>query len=336
MQLDVSFDISSTRDIPAQAQAAEALGFDTIWVPETSHDPFLALMLAAEHTRTVRLGTAIAVAFPRSPMVLAHTAWDLQAFSDGRLMLGLGTQVKGHIERRFGLKWESPAAKLREVVLALRAIWDCWQTGTPLRFRGTFYNFTLMTPFFNPGAVSHPRIPIFISAVNKRMCQLVGEVCDGIHIHPLHSTRYLTEVVLPNIAAGAAGAGRSPSEVQRSALAFVALGRTADEIASMREAVRSQIAFYASTPAYRPVLALHGWADVGERLSAKAAHGQWDQMPAEVPDALLDACCVSGHYTEIAGRLKEKYQGLADRVTPYLPFDREMYYWEEIARGFGS
>lgn len=334
MRLDASLIVSSFKDIPAHARAAEELGFDTLWVPETNHDPFLALMLVAEHTRAIKFGTAIALAFPRSPMITAYTSWDLQAFSNGRLRLGLGTQVKGHIERRFGMTWESPAEKLREVVESLRAIWDSWQNDTRLRYSGKFYHFSLMTPFFNPGPMAGPSIPIFISAVNQRMCQLVGEACDGIHIHPLHSTRYIREVITPNMRIGAERAGRSVQTLQRSVLAFVALGRTAEEIQSMREAVRTQISFYASTRTYKPVLDLHGWGDVCERLSAKAARGEWPLMPADVPDAMLNEFSVSGHYTEIADKLKAKYEGLADRITPYIPFNPDMYYWPELLKGF--
>ncbi|MBI3656371.1 MAG: TIGR03617 family F420-dependent LLM class oxidoreductase [Acidobacteria bacterium] len=336
MRLDVALDISSLKDVPAQAQAAEKLGFDALWVPETNHDPFLALALAAEHTNTIKIGTAIAVAFPRSPMVLAYTNWDLQALSAGRMMLGLGTQVKGHIERRFGMVWESPAEKLKEVIQSLRTIWDCWQNDTKLRYTGKFYNFSLMTPFFNPGPIDYPRIPIFISAVNKHVCQLVGEICDGIHIHPLHTPRYIREVIIPNIEIGATRAGRSPQSVQRSATVFAALGRTEDEINSMREVIRAQISFYASTRTYKPVLDLHGWGDLCESLGAKAARGEWHLMPAEIPDAMLDEFTVSAPYTEVAEHLKAKYDGLLDRLTLYIPFNRDLYYWPELSRTFKS
>ncbi len=213
LRLDLGVHAIGLRAVADEARRAEAMGFGCLWSAETKHDPFLPLAVAAVNTERLQLGTAIAVAFPRSPMVLAHTAWDLQKASGGRFVLGLGTQVKAHNERRFAVRWEPPGPRLREVVLALRAIWECWQNGTPLDFRGASYRFDLMTPFFNPGPIDHPRIPVYLAAVNPYMCRLAGELGDGIHIHSFHSARYLREVIHPAVAEGrrASGARRATS-----------------------------------------------------------------------------------------------------------------------------
>ena len=203
MKLDVAMLSHDLRTVPEYARKVEALGFDCLWSAETQHDPFLPLAAAATVTSRMRLGTSIAVAFPRSPMILAHTAWDLAKASGGRFILGLGSQVKGHNERRFSVKWESPAPRMREVVQALRAIWDCWQNGTKLNFKGQFYRFDLMTPFFNPGPIEHPGVPVYIAGVNQHMCRVAGEVCEGLHVHPFNSPKYLREYVQPAVERGA-------------------------------------------------------------------------------------------------------------------------------------
>lgn len=317
MKLDVAFLSHWLSDLPALARAAEAVGFDALWTSETQHDPFLPLALAAEHTTRVGLGTAVAIGFARSPMTLAHTAWDLAAQSRGRFMLGLGTQVKPHIERRFGMPWpESPVNKLRELVQGVRAIWACWQTGEKLNFRGEYFKLTLMTPFFNPGPIDHPDIPIYIAGVNTGLARLCGEVCDGFHAHPFHTAAYLREVIRPAIAAGAAAAGRAtPKEMAASV--FVATSP------AEREFARQQVSFYASTPSYRPVLEHHGWAAVGEQLSALAARGEWGGMPALITDEMLEAFCLSvpaGGVEALAAPLIARYAGLLTRVMVYRPF----------------
>jgi probable F420-dependent oxidoreductase len=299
------------------ARAAEDMGFAALWNPENQHDPFLPLAVAATVTRKIKLGTAIALAFPRSPMSLAYTAWDLQAAAQGRFILGLGTQVKGHNERRFSVKWESPGPKLREVIRALRAIWDCWQHGTPLNFRGQFYNFTLMTPAFNPGPIAHPHVPIYIAGVNPYICRLAGELCEGFHAHPFHTAKYLREVVLPQIEQGAKKVGRSRKDITIVTSAFVIMGDSQKEIDAMREKVRQQIAFYASTRTYKPVLDLHGWGEVCLRLSEKAAKGEWESMAQEITDDMLTEFAVTGSPEEVPGLLKAKYDGLLDRVMFY-------------------
>jgi probable F420-dependent oxidoreductase len=288
----------------------------------------LPLPLVAEHSATLQFGTAVAIGFARSPMTLAHVAWDLAAQSDGRFMLGLGTQVRAHIERRFGLEWPaSPVGKLRELVLALRAIWHSWQTGERLNFRGSYYKLTLMTPFFNPGPINYPQVPIYIAGVNTGLAQLAGEVCDGFHVHPYHSAAYLRDVLRPAIAAGAAKAGRTLAEVQVAGTVF-AINQPGE-----REAVRQQISFYASTPSYRPVMAHHGWDDTAERLSALAARGEWPAMPALISDEMLDTFAVSAPLAELARPLRERYGGLLDRIALYRPFLKDEAGWGELAAG---
>jgi probable F420-dependent oxidoreductase len=321
MKLDINVAVDSLRDVPALARDAEALGFDGLLASETKHDPFLPLALAAEHTSRLGLGTAIAVAFPRSPTVVAHTAWDLQAVSGGRLSLGLGTQVKGHIERRFSVPWAAPGPRLREYILALRAIWRAWQTGAPVDFRGEHYRITLMTPFFAPPPIEHPDIPVFIAAVNPYNLRLGGELCDGVHLHPLHSVKYLREFALPHIEAGLKRSGRGRDAVTLATSVFMVTGRTTAEIAAARQRARAQIAFYASTRTYEPVLAAHGWSDLMPRLHRKSVEGDWTGMAALVSDSMLEAFTVEAPLDELAAALKARYAGLLDRLAPYLPLE---------------
>ncbi len=297
------------------ARLAETLGFDALWTNETLHDPFLPGVLIAEHTRRLRFGTAVAISFARSPANLAYTAWDLAQASQGRFMLGLGTQVKAHIERRFGQTWPaSPVNRLREQIAAVRAFWHAWQTGEPLNFRGETYKLTLMTPFFNPGPIQYPDIPVYIAGVNTGLARLAGETADGFHTHVFHTPRYLTEVLLPAIRLGAQSASREASCVKIAVTAFV--------VTSTQEAAlaRQQIAFYASTPSYRPVMALHGWEGAAEDLSGLAARGRWAEMPGLVNDEMLDAFAVTAEQSKLAQKLIERYSSLADRLALYLPF----------------
>src|SRR5512146_286325 len=287
MKLDATLPPIPLKDVPALARAAEEIGFDALWTQETQHDPFLPCALIAEHTTRLNCGTAIAVSFARSPANLAYTAWDLAAQSNGRFILGLGTQVKAHIERRFGQSWpDSVTHKLREQIEVLRAFWDCWQNGTKLNYRGEYYKITLMSPFFNPGPIDHPNIPIYIAGVNPGLARLAGELCEGFHVHPFHSARYLQEVILPAIEAGAIKERRKRKGVSVSVTAFVAT--TPEEM----NFARAQIAFYASTPSYRAVMALHGWEDVAEKLSAHAARGEWMEMPMLITDEMLAEFCL--------------------------------------------
>jgi len=311
----------SLKEIDRTARAAEDLGFAGLWTSETKHDAFLPLAIAANETQRVELGTSVAIAFSRSPMETAQTAWDLQDLSDGRFLLGLGTQVKAHITRRFSMPWDRPAARLREYILALRAIWESFQTGETLRFEGEHYQHTLMTPFFDPGPIDHPEIPIYIAGVNTRLARLAGEICDGFHVHPFHSPEYVRQTVKPAIAEGAEGAGRDPEQVTLATSVFVIV--TGDEAADaeQRESVRSQVSFYASTPTYRTVLEAHGWEEIGERLGVMAREKQWREMPALITDEMISAFAVQATPEEIGPALRDRYEGLIDRVALYLPFE---------------
>ena len=324
MKIDANLPAVALKDAAAIGQAAEDLGFAGIWSSETQHDPFLPLALIASETQQLELGTAVAIGFARSPATLAYTAWDLAALSGGRFALGLGTQVRAPIERRFGMPWaDSPVAKLREMIAAVRTLWQTWQAGERLNFRGDYYKLTLMTPFFNPGPIDSPSIPIFLAGVNPGMITLCGEVGDGLHAHPLHSERYLREVIRPALQAGAERSGRDPEAIQLSVSAFM----ITDE--SEADFVRSQVAFYASTPAYRRVLALHGWEARAEQLSALARRQEWTEMASLVDDEMLETFALVAPAQEMSSAVLERYDGLVDRVTPYLPFvpgERESFW----------
>jgi probable F420-dependent oxidoreductase len=316
MYLDASLPPLPLAQVPAIARAAEAAGFDAIWSTETMHDPFLPGALVAEHTSRLKFGTGVAIAFGRSPATLAYTAWDLAQASEGRFILGLGTQVKAHIERRFGMPWpDSVVGKLREQIAAVRAFWNTWQTGVPLNQRGEYYQLTLMSPFFNPGPIEQPNIPVYIAGVNAGLARLAGETANGFLVHPFHSPAYLRQVILPGIEAGAARAGRRRADVQVSVSAFAV---TSPE---ERLFTSAQIAFYASTPSYRAVMKLHGWEEAAERLSALAARGRWGEMPALITDEMLHEFALEAPTGALAERLLERYEGIADRITLYLPFN---------------
>ena len=330
MKFDATLPPTGLTDVPAIARAAEEIGVDALWTQETQHDPFLPCALIAEHTRRLNFGTGIAVSFARSPANLAYIAWDLAAQSGGRFILGLGTQVKAHIERRFGQSWpESVTGKLREQIEVIRAFWDCWQNGTKLNQRGQHYKITLMSPFFNPGAIEHPNIPIYIAGVNTGLARLAGELCEGFHAHPFHSVRYMKEVILPAIEEGARKANRSREQIAVTITAFVATSPEEMNFA------RAQLSFYASTPSYRPVMDLHGWARVAEKLSAHAARGEWTEMPMLITDEMLNEFCLVTEESKVAHDLKERYEGVADRLTLYAPFvPEEKDRWERLGEVF--
>lgn len=333
MRFDGHLVYHSLREVPEIARAAERLGFDGLWTSETDHDAFLGAAIAAEHSTRLVIGTSIALAFTRSPTALAYTAWDLGQLSGGRFVLGLGTQVRGHIVRRFGMPWEAPAPKLRDVIGAIRAVWASWRDGTPLDYHGQYITLSLMTPFFTPPGPAPP-LHIEIAGVGARMCRLAGEVADGFHPHPFHTRRYLREVVLPGVAAGLAQSGRARRDVTISASVFAATG-TAAEVEAGLQAIRRHLSFYASTPAYRPVLDLHGWTEIGEALSRRAARGQWQEMPAMVTQEMLDAAALWGPPDEVAARLAAEYGPLVDRVRIYdafVPGQRDEV-WRALARG---
>jgi probable F420-dependent oxidoreductase len=337
----VNLDIGlMTCDLPAVGEycrRAENMGFGAVWSAETRHDPFLPLAVAAATTRRVGLGTAIAIAFARSPMILAHIAWDLQKASGGRFVLGLGSQVKAHNERRFSVPWSAPAPRLREVVAALRAIWTAWQRRAPLDFRGQSYRFDLMTPFFDPGPIEHPQVPVYLAGVNPQMCRVAGEIADGLHVHSFHSERYLRECVHPAVQEGLNRAGRSRADFTFRASTMVVLGDSAEERKRHARGVKQQIAFYASTRTYQPVLAAHGLEDLVPRLHARSLAGDWEGMTDLISDATLDLFAVSGPFEEIGDRIRERYRGLYDRTQLYPSFQPSLEdpRWPAVLAGVG-
>ncbi len=331
MKLDAALPPVQLKDVPTIAKAAEEIGFDSLWTQETQHDPFLPCALIGEHTTLLNFGTAIAVSFARSPANMAYTAWDLASQSSGRFMLGLGTQVKAHIERRFGMQWpESVTGKFREQIQAMRAFWDCWQNGTKLNFRGEYYKITLMSPFFNAGAIENPNIPIYIAGVNTHLAKLAGELCEGFHAHPFHTAKYLNEVILAGIAEGLQKENRKRNDLSLSVTAFVATTPEEEAFARM------QIAFYASTPSYKAVMDLHGWGETAEKLSGFAAKGEWAEMPMLITDEMLSEFCLMTSQENLANDLKKKYNGIADRLTLYTPFvpKEKDEWWKKLAREF--
>ena len=303
-----------------QAKLQEDLGFDGLWAAETNHDPFLALTLAAEHTERIELGTGIAVAFARSPMTLAQTAYNLNAFAEGRFLLGLGSQIKAHITRRFSMPWSHPAARMKEFVQAMQAIWTAWEDGSKLDFRGDFYEHTLMTPFFNPGANEFGAPRVFLAAVGELMTKVVGEVCDGMLCHGFTTEGYLREVTLRALGEGLDASGRTRADVQLSLPAFVVTGTTEEEMAAAAKGVREQIAFYGSTPAYRGVLEHHGWGDLQSELNALSTQGEWKQMGTLIDDDILATFAVVAEPDQVGDELLARFGDLVDRISFYAPY----------------
>jgi len=338
VKLDAAVTVDPGR-APSLAAALEQAGYDGLWTTETKYDPFLPLGTAAGATSRLELGTAIATAFTRSPMVTAVTAWDLQRASGGRFLLGLGTQVRAHNERRFSVPFpEAPARQLRELVLALRHIWGAFQAEHGLSFQGDHYRHDLMTPFFDPGPIEHPRIPVYLAAVTPTMYRVAGEVADGVHVHPFHTARYLREVAVPALEAGVERAERSREDVALAASVFAVVGDAAER--AEREAfARLQIAFYGSTKTYQPVFEVHGRGDLTDRLRRLMARGETEEMAREISDDVLGQFAVYGDTWEQAVReVGERYEGLLDRVGFYgtcdgLATDAEL---AEIARCFRS
>jgi probable F420-dependent oxidoreductase len=306
------------------ARRAEALGYDGLCVPEAVHDGLLAAGAALAATTRLRVATSVIVAFPRSPMAVAHAAWDLQELSCGRFELGLGSQVRGNITGRYSTAWAPPVARMREYVGSLRAIFDAWQKGTELRFEGEHYRFTRMQPFFSPGTLAHPELPILLGGIGPGMTALAGEVADALVTHPTSSApRYLREVVLPRLARGAARGGRERSACRLVVAPLVAAGETAEELREAREGVRHLFGFLFSTPPYWPPLELFGWKERGERLNELSRAGRWDAMTEVVSDEMLDAFCPCARYDEIAEVLGSWYGDLTDRITFPMPEARE-------------
>ena len=305
---------SNLKGVAEEAAWAENMGYDGLCTEDAAHDPMLPLMMAASKTSRVTLEPRVAIAFPRSPMVIAYTARDLQDYSGGRFRLGLGTQVKGHIQRRFSTEWTSPGPRMREYVQSLHAIWKSWETGDILSYHGEHYNFSLMTPFFSPGRSEQPRPPVFISAVNPYNCQVAGEICDGIALHPITSPKYLKEVIKPSLAVGAAIGNRDPSDINLSSSAFVVTGSNQAAMDANKESVKKQLAFYFSTRSYSKVLEVHGFEDLGLWLHEMSLKQQWDQMSGLITDEILDEFAIIGGYSEIPALMKERFEGQIDEV----------------------
>jgi len=294
--------------------AFEAMGAGAAWTFEASHDPFLPLALAAVRTERIHLGTAIAVAFARNPMVCGVTAWDLQALSAGRLILGLGTQIKPHITKRYSEPWSRPAARMREYIAALHAIWDSFETGDRLDFRGEFYTHTLMTPFFNPGPIGHPRPQVYVAGVGPKMTEVIGAAADGFFVHPFHTPDFLRAETLPALAAGAQSSGRTIDDITIASLTIVAMGRDDAEVARARGKAAAQLAFYASTPAYAGVLRHHGYESLQPEMNQLSKAGQWREMTDRIDDDLIDLLTVSGTPDQVGAQLRAR-NDFADRTT---------------------
>ena len=313
MKIETAIVAPSIQALGEQAKRIEEVGYDSVISPEAGHDPFLPLMIIAEHTKRLKYGTGVAIAFPRSPFVTAQIAWDLQRFSGGRFILGLGTQVKGHNERRYSTAWPSPPGpRLREYILALKCIFKTFQTGARPDYQGQHYQFTLISPFFNPGPnpPQADHVPIYISAVNRYNCRLVGELCDGIRMHGFNTLKYTNELILPAIKEGAQKAGRKFEDIDIVGGSFVITGKNEEEIEKAKAPVRQQLSFYASTRVYHPVLEVHGWQEVGEQLFRLSMEGKWPEMASMMTDDMLDEFAVIGTYDELAPKLKARYDGL--------------------------
>jgi probable F420-dependent oxidoreductase len=317
-------------EIGSRAKELEDIGYDGLLTAETSHDPFFPALIAAEHTSRIEIGTGIAVAFARNPMNLASIGYDLQMFSEGRFILGLGSQIKAHIEKRFSMPWSHPAARMREFILAMRAIWRCWNEGEKLDFRGDFYTHTLMTPFFNPGPSQYGAPKVFLAAVGEKMTEVAGEVADGIIIHGFTTERYVKEVTLPAIERGLARAGRSRAQFQVSGPLFVVTGPDEPALAQAATATRQQIAFYGSTPAYRGVLELHGWGDLQSELNALSKQGEWVKMGTLIDDEILQTFAVVAEPEQVGAELARRYGGVVDRCSFYAPYRADPDRWRAV------
>lgn len=305
--------------VPEGAARAERLGFDGLGFGELGGDAFLPCVLALKHTQRMSVATSVAIAFPRSPMITAYQSWMLQHFSGGRFQLGLGTQVKGHNERRFSVEWSAPGPRLREYIQSLRAIFDTWHTGKRLNFKGEHYTFTLMTPAFTPPKLTSEPPKIFISAVGPYNARLAGEMCDGVSLHPFTTSKYVAEVTLPNLEAGAKAAGRTLKDLAIAGGGFVVTGATEEEVGKAYEAARRRISFYASTRTYKRVLDVPGWGDTCLKLHEMSLKNDWNQMPRLITDEMMEQFCVVGAYDSIVPKLKQRYAWYASRVSFPMP-----------------
>jgi len=302
-----------------QAAALEASGHLGAFTAETSHDPFLPLVAAAQHTTTLQLGTSIAVAFARNPMTLAHTARDLNEFSEGRMILGLGSQIKPHITKRFSMPWSKPAARMRDFITAMHAIWDCWDTGEPLRHKSEFYTHILMTDFFNPGPATHGKPDVYLAAVGPLMLKVCAELCDGWMVHPFNTPQYFNEVALPRFRGFMDDAGRAHDDCQVGLPAFVVTGDDDKAMEASANFVKGQIGFYGSTPAYKDVLDFHGWGDLQGELNRATKEGRWAELPSMIDDEILSTFAVVAEPDMVDAALEERYGATVDRISVYAP-----------------
>jgi probable F420-dependent oxidoreductase len=328
----IGFDL---KKVARNAEAVEAAGYSGAWTAETSHDPFLPLVLAAEHTESLEIGTSIAVAFARNPMTLANTAWDLQSYSRGRFILGLGSQIKPHITKRFSMEWSRPAARMREMVLAMRAIWDTWLTGERLQFRGEFYTHTLMTPFFTPPAsdldgFGPPKV--FLAGVGELMTEVAGEVCAGFICDAVTTEKYLREVTIPALERGRAKAGKTMAGFEIVGPSFIVTGNDDAQIEAAAEGTRQQISFYGSTPAYRNVLDIHGWGGLQDELNALSKQGEWEKMGTLIDDEILNTFAVVGEPEQIAPEITERYGDIVERISFYAPYESDPERWDGVMK----
>lgn len=332
MKIDSPVFSGNPADAGPAAARLESLGFDGAFTFEGPHDPFFPLAVAAGQTERIELATAIAIAFARTPMLLATIANDLQLLSEGRFILGLGSQIKPHIERRFGMPWSRPAARMRELVQAVRAIWDCWFDGAKLDFRGEFYTHTLMTPVFNPGPNPHGRPRIFVAGVGPRMTQVAGEVADGLFVHPFNTPTFVRETTLPSLERGFASAGKTRAEFEICHQILVAAEDSEEERERSRAAVRSQLAFYGSTPAYKCVLEAEGRGDLQPELNRLSKLGKWGEMAELIDDPLLETLAVCGTTPEIVDGIRARCAGVSDRICILAPYESDPARFREVVK----
>ncbi|MBM3489055.1 MAG: TIGR03617 family F420-dependent LLM class oxidoreductase [Alphaproteobacteria bacterium] len=331
MRAWLSLPLDDWRAAQDMAQAGEEAGFFGLATSELAHDPFAPLILASTRTGRVKLATSIVVAFPRSPMVVAATAWDLQTNSGGRFQLGLGTQVKGHNERRFSVPWLKPVARMREYVEALRAIWRCWETGGRLDYQGEHYRFTLMTPEFAPKPSGLPMVPITIAAVGPDMLRLAGRLCDGARLHGFCTRRYVEQVCLPRIEEGLAASGRARANFEISGGGFVTLAADQDGLRGEIAKLRHRVGFYGSTRTYLGVFAAHGLEDLGLKLHKLSVEGKWDQLAQVVPEEILPLFSAIGTYRDIGQAVAERYGGAVDSIRLEFPAGTPAGLMREVA-----
>ncbi|HZJ27449.1 MAG TPA: LLM class F420-dependent oxidoreductase [Acidimicrobiia bacterium] len=330
VKIDGGLMVKDLHGVAAVARELEDVGYDGALSAEIAHDPFFPVLLAAQATDHLELGTGIAVAFARNPMNMANIAYDLQQFSKGRFILGLGSQIKPHIEKRFSMPWSRPAARMREFVLAMRAIWAAWNDGEQLDFRGEMYRHTLMTPFFNPGPNPYGSPRVFLAAVGERMTEVAAETCDGVILHGFTTERYVREVTMPALERGFARGGRRREDFEISAPIFVVTGATEEDLAAARSGAKQQIAFYGSTPAYRGVLELHGWGEMQTELNALSKQGEWVQMGELIDDEILETFAVVAEPEQLTAMMLARYGDVLDRLSFYAPYRSDPDRWSAV------